>query len=324
MPTADLFIRAGDTSPALTDTILDASGNTLTTLSSVTLRMRSLQTGTDVALTGIASIVSGANVRYVWSSTDTGAAGPGLYMAEWACTLTGGGTYTYPNDGYRTISIEPALSSIGQTLVSIPDAKDVLNISADDRSHDLKLLRFIQGVQVIVESQCGPVVPQIIEEWHNGGSIRIALRRRPSTALGTSPLLVLMACSEYLGPIEWPLSIVQSPDLAQIYSCMLDARRGVVIRTTAGGGVQPFADQGPMAVHVVYQAGQSKVPANIYEGTLEIVRDFYQKTQQAGPAAWGNSTDHDEYAPSGPPMGFLIAGRVREWLGPMRRRPSIA
>ena len=37
---------------------------------------------------------------------------------------------------------------------------------------------------------------------NDGGSYRIALRRKPSTALGTSPMFFVNAISEYNGPIE--------------------------------------------------------------------------------------------------------------------------
>lgn len=322
MPSADLFIREGDTVPILTDTILDQNGNPVTNLSTVSLVLRSLEAPTPVTLTGTASIVFGATVQYVWSATDTQLAGAGLFSAEWHCTLTTGGTYTFPNDGYRTISIEPSLIDIPQSLVSIPDAKDVLNIPADDDSHDQKILRFLQGVQVIVEGICGPMVPQLIEEWHEGGTTSISLRRRPSTALGMSPILTLMACSEYMGPIEWPLTIVQSPDLGQLYSCMLETRLGRVVRRTAGGGVQPFADQGEQSVHVIYQTGQATIPANIYEGTLEIVRCFYQTGQQGGNEAWGGKSS-DESQQAGPMYG-AISTIVRGWIGPAKKYPRLA
>src|ERR1700729_258239 len=112
MPTADLFIRAGDTVPVVTDTILDQNGLALNlTGATVTFRLRSLQSAAPVTLTGTASVTNATlgTVQYAWAAADT--ATSGLYMAEWQVALPGGGTYTFPNDGYRTIAIEQPLTA---------------------------------------------------------------------------------------------------------------------------------------------------------------------------------------------------------------------
>jgi hypothetical protein len=319
---ADLFIRAGDTSPIFTDTILDPSGHTVANLSTVTLVLRSLQSAAPVTLTGTASIVSGSSVQYVWASTDTITAGPGLYNAEWDCVLSDGSTYTYPNNGYRTISIEQPLTTAPEELVSIADAKEYANIPSEDTTQDEKLLRFIRSLRPVVEHITGPIIPQQFEEWHDGGNTWIKLLHSPRTGMGTSPILTVLACSEYLGPIEWPLSIITSPDQGQLYSCMVEIRRGRVVRRTAGGGVQAFACQGPQSVHVIYESGQSVVPDNVYEATLELIRNNFQSTQQANrspgpyPSSGGGG---DEQGPRG-----LIWGRASKLLAPTRRFPSIA
>jgi hypothetical protein len=326
MASADLFIRAGDTTPAFGDTILDANGSPMLGVTAVTFVLRSLQTAQPVALTGTASIVSGAVVQFAWSAADTLNAGPGLYNAEWHCTLSGGGTYTYPNNGYRTISIEQPLSSAPQQLVSIADAKEYASIPSSDMTQDEKLLRFIRSIRPVVENITGPIIPQQFEEWHDGGATYIVLRHSPKTGMGTTPILQVQACSEYMGPIEWPLAIITSPDQGQLYSCMPEIRLGRVVRRTAGGGVQPFACQGPQSVHVVYTAGQSVVPDNVYEGTLELIRINFQSTQQStrSPGPYPVRDDETEMGPPGVPMGFLVPGRVRELLSPTKRYPSLA
>jgi len=121
------------------------------------------------------------------------------------------------------------------------------------------------------------------------------------------------------------LTIVQSPDLSQLYSCQLELRLGRVVRRTAGGGVMPFANQGPQSVHVIYEAGQTVVPDNVYEGTLELIRVNFQRTQQAmrSPGPYP-AADDGAGMEMGRPMGFMIPGRVRELLAPTRRHPGIA
>ena len=314
----DLTIRQGDSTPAFTANVTDADGNTVNlTGGSATFIMRALSSSTptvNAAMT-ILSPTTGA-VQYNWSSTDT--ATPGVYMAEIHCVLSGGATYTYPNVGYLEIEVQENLTSASQQLVTVANVCDVLNFANTNRAHDTKILRWINASRPVIETLAGPIIQTTFEEWHDGGQVFIILRRRPSTALGTSPVLILNAISEYNGPIEWPLSIIQSPDFGQLYSAQLDSQLGRVVRRTAGGGVQLFPYQ-PQAVHVWYTAGQSSVPDNVIEATLELIRVNYQHTAQA---LRGGRQASEEI--EGPPVAFFVPGRVRELLGPNRRFPSLA
>lgn len=204
-------------------------------------------------------------------------------------------------------------------LVTLADLKSYLDIPSSDTSQDGNLTRQINGVTPVVESITGPIIVREFEEWHDGGQVYIMLRRRPSTALGTSPVLTLVACSEYAGPIEWPLAVISSPDKGQMYSCMLDTNLARVVRRTAGGGVQAFPAM-PQAVHVIYAAGQATVPGNVYQGTLELIRVNFETTQAVGRGRRAVADETD----TGPPLGFFVPRRVRELLAPTRRHPSIA
>lgn len=324
LTSADLFIRAGDTSPAFTDTILTAAGEPYNlTGKTVTLTLRSLRSASPVKLANAVTVVTPASgaVKYEWATTDTAA--PGLYNAEWHVTTDG---YTHPNNGYRVVSIEEALATAPQELVTVAECREYGVIPAADPSQDAKLLRFIRALRPVVEAITGPVIPQKFDEWYDGGTIAIRLRHRPRVGPGTSPLLLVMACSEYLGPIEWPLAIVASPDLGQLYSCQVDSRLGRVVRRTAGGGTQPYA-YGAQAVHVQYEAGQETVPDNVIEGTLELIRNNFQRTQQAqrmggpyGQAGGGDAPDIDE---AGVGRG-LVWGKAYALLSPTKRHPSLA
>lgn len=327
MASADLFIRAGDVSPVFTDTILDASGNAYNlTGKTVKLVLRSFQASAVAVLAGTVTIPSPTTgaVQFAWGASDTLNAGPGLYNAEWQIVTDG---YTFPNDGYRTISIEQPLAGAPQQLVSIADAKEYALIPSSDRTQDEKLLRFIRALRPIVENITGPIIPQQFDEWHDGGACHISLRHAPKTGFGTSPLLTLLACSEYNGPVEWPLAIVASPDLGQLYSVMLDVRLRRVVRRTAGGAVQPFPSM-PQAVHVIYEAGQNVVPDNVYEGTLELIRHNYQRTQQAtgrlgNPYSSGGEDRDSDISTEGIAHG-LVWGKALAFLSPTKRFPSFA
>lgn len=206
------------------------------------------------------------------------------------------------------------------SLVTLAEVKGRLGIQPSNTTRDEEISLLIEAVTPLIEHKTGPIVPRRFEEWHEGGNTYIMLRRRPSTFPGTSPILRLVACSEYLGPIEWPLAIIASPDQGQLYSCMLDSKLAMVVRRTAGGGVQAFPNQ-PQAVHVVYEAGQETVPPNVKVALMEALREFWQSTQQVGR---GRQTVAEAEESGGLSLPYLIARHALEMISPMKRAPSIA
>lgn len=321
----DLTIKQGDTSPPFNQAILDQNGNRQDlTGATVNFVMRAL-TATTPVVNAAASVLDASSgmVQYTFTSAQT--ATPGLYSGVFTVVLPGGATYTYPNDGYLEISVqENIVSADGLELVSVADAKDYLNIPSSDRTRDAKVLRYIRACRPVIEAITGPIIPTLFEEWHDGGQVYILLRRRPSFGYGTNPLLIVQAISEYNGPIEWPLALIASPDEGQLYSAMLEPQFGRVVRRTAGGGVQAFPNM-PQSVHVWYTSGQSTIPDNVYEATLELLRVNFQQTQQGRPRAGGAGFGGgDDSEPVRTPFGFFVPGRVRELLGTNRRHPSLA
>jgi hypothetical protein len=200
-------------------------------------------------------------------------------------------------------------------IVTLVDAKTYLQIPAGDVSRDFMLSAWIAAATPVIEGITGPIVPRLYDEWYDGGQHFIALRHRP--------VIELVAVSEYRGPIEYPLNIISSPDRGQIYSVQLDGSR--VVRRSAGGGIIAFPAM-PQSVHVVYEAGQSTIPQNVWLGTLEFIRDHWIGTQTPGgprtgsEAAYGVSSDIAERESP----GLLVSPRVREMLAPNRRHPRVA
>jgi len=321
---ADFTLKQGDIQ-TLTDTLsyrtaagaispVDLTGAT------VQFVMRALASQTPLVLAGTTTILDApaGSVEFTPTSADTAA--PGLYVASWVVTFPSGQPMTFPTVGYLTVSIEENITTQGGAqLVGLPDVKDYLNIRTDDRTHDAKLIRFIHAVRPLIEQTTGPIIPQVFEEWHDGGQYFVQIRRRPSTGYGTSPILTLVGCDEYRGSIKYPLSVIQDPAHGSIYSVIMD-RLGRVVRRTTGGGVIAFPPM-PQSVHVVYQAGQATVPPNVYEAALEAIRVNYQTTQGTGIGSRALSDDLDR---TGPSLGFFMPRRCLELLGPTRRAPSIA
>jgi hypothetical protein len=203
-------------------------------------------------------------------------------------------------------------------LVELVDVKDYVGIPQTDTSRDEKLDRYISAVTALIEQVTGPILPRVFEEWHDGGGTYLILRRRPSNGYGTTPIVRLLGCEEFRGTTRYALRVVADPALGTTYSVTADTT-GLVTRRTAGGGVTAFA-AGDSTVHVVYQAGQETVPANVYEGALEAIRVNYQTTEQVGR---GRLTVSDEEE-IGPPLSFFLPRRVIELLSPQRRAPSVA
>jgi hypothetical protein len=321
---ADYTVKQGDSFPIFVDTTNYTTAlATLTTLTdaTATLNLRALTSPAPLTLTGI-SAINNTIAAFTFTPTPADTAQPGTYMATWTITTATGGKLTLPTDGYLWINVEQNLSTAGgQQLVSLPEVKEHLNITSANRYTDTKLLRWIAGVRPVIEMVTGPIVVQQFDEWHDGGQLYIRLRHSPSTGYGASPVLTPIACSEYIVgvPVEWALAIVGTPDQGQMYSCQFDVRTGRVIRRTAGGAVQPFP-AGPNTVHVVYQAGQQTVPANVTEGTLELLRENYRETQAVGHGAQAQADVDD----TGPPKGYYISKHVRELLAPNRKHPAVA
>lgn len=305
---ADFTIKQGDaTTFAYT---LDGAPNV--TGHTVNFVMRALTSNSPVINTA-ATLVTPASgaVSYTFSTTDSATAG--IFQASFVDTTA---NVTYPTTGYLTIVIEENLTTVGgASIVALGDVKDTLNIPATSRTYDAELLRMIAGVTPVVENLAGKVLQTTFDEWYDGGQYWIKLRHRP--------VINLIAVSEYRGPIEYSLAVVQDPAHGTIYSAMLD-NYGRVVRRSAGGGVIAFPRM-PNSVHVVYLAGQTTVPENIREGTLEIIRTSWQQTQQGGRPQFGTggSAAADDLAGQ-LIQGYYVTPRARELLVPNRRHPSLA
>ena len=331
----DFTFVQGDSGPTVTDTLTFSDGS-IPNLTGATLQfqLRSLTQPapltTGSTLTGTATITNlqTGGVQYTPTVADTSNPA-GAYQAKWIVTYQSGQTQTFPTVGYLWGVIEPNLTSEPQALVGLPDVKDYLNSFGlgPDRAHDSKLLHYIYAATPIIEGITGPIIVRTFDEWHQGGQFFIRLKRRPSYALGTTPILNVMACDEYRGPVKYTLQVIGEPTQASIYSVMLDPKPGILYRRTAGGGVLPFG-AGPFggampdAVHVTYQAGLASVPENIRLATLEAIREHYQNTL---PTGMGSRAMTDEFDRSTGQSFSQILGRyVRSELGPMRRHPAIA
>lgn len=321
---ADYTIKSGAQNPVFLDTLTLEDGS-VPPLAGATLQfvMRSFTSAAPLALTGTATIVNPLTGTVQFAPTAADTANAGSYAGTWIVTFPNGSTMPFPTVGYLWITIEESLTEgFKPRLVGLPEIKDYCNIDHNDRRHDQKLLGFVDTATPLIENVVGPVIVRQFEEWHDGGQTYIKLNRTPSRALGTSPVLTLLGCSEYIGPQEWPLAVIASPDLGSMYSCQLDPELGRVVRRTSGGGVQPFQGPWPQAVHVVYEAGQQTVPSNVRDAALEVARANYWITQNVGSGELTLADQEDEQARG--PVGFQMPPEALRLLSPNRRYPALA
>jgi hypothetical protein len=319
---ADFMIKQGDTQPVFSQTLQYGDGSPVDLTGAAVKLIVGTPTSTSVLpLSGpITNTGASGQVTYQPAVGDTNS--PGSYLASWIVTFAGGQQQTFPTDGYLSIEIEPALAAGGiEQLVSLPDVKAYpgVNIAANDHRLDDRLNGFIAAARPLIEQITGPIIPTVFDEKYAGGNNTISLSHRAAVGYGTTPILNVMAVSEYVGPTEYPLANVADAALGSIYSFEVNERYGTITRRTSGGGTIAFP-AGPNSVHVVYQAGQGVVPANVQEATLELVRMNYETTMAVGA---GRRTQSDLDQP-GPPLGFFMSRRVHELLSPTRRFPAIA
>lgn len=103
-----VFMKQGDRLPALRMQLTDSNGAAINlTGATVAFRMRS-SSGTNVTLTGEATVVSAATgeVQFAWGDGDTDTVGS--YVAEWVADYSGS-TLTVPTNGYVTVQVVDAL-----------------------------------------------------------------------------------------------------------------------------------------------------------------------------------------------------------------------
>ena len=316
---ATTTIKQGDTTPALTASLVSATGAPidLTTATSVTMVMRS-QSGVSPKVSAPATIVTATTgaVSYAWTSQDTLTSG--RYDVEWSVLWGSGAIERFPIQGYQSVSIEENLSTAGGArLVSLEEIRDHLRMASGDRQFDARLLRLLDSITPVIENVTGPILQRVYQnETYDGGNNFITVRHRP--------LVEVHSVVEYRGPIAYTLTQVPSPDLGTIYSYEFQPA-GRIVRRTVGGGITAFPP-GMDTVFVTYTAGQAVVPGNVREATLRMIDLHFQRQELGGGRAFGGGGGNgmDDDLPKGPPIGFFMPGVVRELLSPNRRHPSIA
>lgn len=127
-------ITQGSTAPAYTATLTHPNGNPVDLSTAVSVTLYVSNYFTNAVSDGSATIVNAptGQVSYTWQPQDLSI--PGVYAAEWEVLWTGGGTGSYPKDGYATVTIMnnltlgfPNVTAYFNTIISGPSAPTSAN-----------------------------------------------------------------------------------------------------------------------------------------------------------------------------------------------------
>lgn len=198
------------------------------------------------------------------------------------------------------------------TIITLADAKTHLNVGSSDTSHDAEIQTFVDAATPAIERIVGAVDATQYTEVHDGGLSYILLRHRP--------VLAVSSVTEYRGHVAYPLTSIADPSASSTsYSYTVELDTGRIIRRSSGS--ESAFPRGRGSVVVTYTAGRSVVPANVRLGALELVRHWYQQTQQGGRPSFPSSAAAEDLTAT---MPLGVPRRVLELLESHRRAPSVA
>jgi hypothetical protein len=171
-------------------------------------------------------------------------------------------------------------------VVSLAQTKAFLNIT--DTSADSELPFYVSASQNMWINRGGPVgTPSSpIEEWFDGGSPEITLRR--------APIASITLVEESWGSSKYTLTEQASGTGSNAYAYTVDLATGTLIRRVAGVATS-FAN-GIRNVRVQYTPGIATVPEDIQLAILLLIKHMWQTQRGIGrrPGTGGND---DEWQP---------------------------
>lgn len=107
----DMNWKQGDTAPAIAEQLLDGLGAPVVLTGATVKFMMWAQGGTSVKVNAAATITDAAlgKVSYTPSATDTDT--PGIYLAEWQVTFSGGAIETFPNSDWQKVRVKDDIAA---------------------------------------------------------------------------------------------------------------------------------------------------------------------------------------------------------------------
>ena len=196
------------------------------------------------------------------SSTPAVTGAPGAYTASYTLTLTGRYLERWVNSAGVQADIVNTLAPDPGFLVSLAEVKLALNktTTADDD----ELRAYIAACTAPIEAINGAVLTRTVVWADNGGRYSITLPDQPVTSI---------------------TSVVENNVTVAASSYVLHQRSGVLDRLA---GYQPIPWRpGRQNIVITYVVGTGVVPWHVNIAARELVRHWWQYSQQSGRPQWG-------------------------------------
>lgn len=235
----------------------------------------------------------------------------GVYTYAYQSTVAGRHTYRFlatgaPGPGVG-VGAQPDVFDVvpaaANGIISLADAKDMLNLPAGSTIYDTKVRQFIRAATGFVEKFCGPVIVQEVTERQRAGGMFIALNKPPV--------------------IEAPMQVAQIVAMTPVltYGLVYDLSLLTVefstgiVRHSAG---LPFI-YGPY--DFTYWAGRPVIPDEILLGTEMILKHLWAVERGGSGKMGGVGVADDDVSVQ---WGFSIPNRALEILESQRAPGAIA
>lgn len=225
----------------------------------------------------------------------------GTYLLVWSSSGTVNGAQ---QDQFTCVPAEA-------DLISLPDLKDQLRITATDSREDTQLRAWLRAATNVVENITGPLRVRTVVDVFNGGVAQIVL----SDFWVTSITSVV----EHYGSQSYSLTEQPLGASSTSYGYTWDRDSNLLTRRN-GSGTATFFAPGMNSVVVTYRAGFPVMPDDIQMATTELIRHWRNRARpyQSGPYSSSQNDDNVAMAPN-----YLVPNAVMEILEPRRRPPSI-
>lgn len=233
----------------------------------------------------------------------------GVYTYNYLTQVAGRHTYRFlatgtPGPGVG-VGAQPdvfdVVASTANGIISLIDAKAMLNIPANVTTYDTKIRQYVRSITGFVEKFCGPVTVQQITERQRAGGMFIALNQPPI--------------------VEAPLQVNQIVAMTPVLTYGLVYDLSLLTVEFATGIVRhkaglPFI-YGPYDFS--YWAGRPVIPDEIMLGSEAILK--HQWAQERGGAGRSGGYGADDISVL---WGFAVPNRALEMLEPQRAAGGIA
>lgn len=240
--------------------------------------------------TAAATVTNPSTGNYT-ATSDAGTAQGGLHRFLWVAS--GANSAALNGRSLDEVNVWPVDPRF---LISLPVARDALNLAASNTVHDDELMLYIAAATEVIEDITGPLIAASITRLFDGGETAVLLPQQLASVTSvTESGVTLTAGTDYVA----------------------DLPSGILYRTEINGrprlwGTSWGAYQQRQIVSVVYTVGSGVIPQAVARATTEEVRFLYQISQQGGRPAWGQDQSEMAWTPS----GFAVPRMVSELCQP--------